>query len=182
MRHLIFVLPLLLSACASGVPAVPASVTPGVTMTAELAIANAADRRVQAVVAPWASTDIVSATVALYTELGTEALASQPYTQTDIAGNKQVVFGGLRHNTKYRIVTTAFAADGDDAGTDPDPIHDTDVSTCTTPFETTTDNVLTITGGIKLKLVNKTFSGSTTNGLVITGGGLTSSGPETASF
>jgi hypothetical protein len=182
MRPLIFALPLLLSACVSAVPAVPTSGAPGVTMTAELAIANAADRRVQAVVTPWASTDIVSATVALYTETGTTALASQAYTQTDIAGNKQVVFGGLRHNTKYRIVTTAFAADGADGDTDLDAIHDTDVSTCTTPFETATDDVLTISGGIKLKLVNKTFSGSTTNGLVITGGGLTSSGPETATF
>ncbi|MNT46009.1 hypothetical protein D3C72_1826280 [compost metagenome] len=181
MRPMLLILPLLLSACAPATMA-PASVEPGVTVVADLTVRDEADRRVLATVTPWAATHIVNAVVTLHPETGDTVLAQTDFSQADIVADRQVKFGNLKHNTKYRIVVTAFAADGDDLDTDPDPIHDTDVATCTTAFETTTDDVVTLTDGIQLKLRNKVFSGSTTNTLEITGGGLTDTGTETVTL
>lgn len=183
MRQLIITLPLLLSACAPTLTAPPAGpeAGAGVTVVANLALRDATNRTLLETVTPWTSGDIVSAVATLHPETGTEVLATVAFTQADIQANKKAQFANLKMTTKYRIVTTAFVADGPaDADTDPDPIHDTNVATCTTSFETTNESVFTITGGIQLKLRNKTFSGSTGNGLNIVGGGVVHDGFETA--
>jgi hypothetical protein len=183
MRPLIITLPLLLSACAPTLttPMAGPGTAAGVTVVADLALRDAAGRAILETVTPWASGDIVSAIATLHPETGTEVLATVTFTQADIQANKKAQFANLKMATKYRIVTTAFAADSlADADTAPDPIEDPDVTTCTTAFETTNESVFTITGGINLKLRNKTFSGSTGNGLNIVGGGLAHDGFETA--
>ena len=172
MQRPILIASLLLAGCAA--PAqLPVEST--VSVAANLAVAGAAERQVLAEMVPWAKTDIDHAVVALYTDVGIAPLASQTIAQADL--DMIVTFKGLRQTTPYRIVVTAFAPDGPDADTDPDPIHDTDVATCNTAFTTTLDPTLTLTSGIKLKLRDKVFSGATAgNALTVTNGQLSHSG------
>jgi hypothetical protein len=177
MKYLLVSLPLLLAACAApGAPSLSQPAAP-VTVSAQLAVSNSAGRQVLATVTPWTATDIHQAVVSLYTDTGTEAITSQTLAQGELG--KTLTFTNLRHDTAYRLVTTAFAADGDDADTDPDPIHDPDVTTCTTRFTTTTDTLLTLTDGIQLELRDKVFSGATSgNTVTVTPGTLTHTGAE----
>jgi hypothetical protein len=182
MRHLLLTLPLLLAACGSPPAAVGPVDAGGVTVTASLAVRDAAGRRLLAdepapTTTAWTADKIDHAFVALYLEAGDTALVTLRYEQADIQDGKTARFEKLKHGTKYRIEATAYATSDETQ-----PIHDVDLTKSTTPLETFEDPIATIDGGIRLVLRNKPFSGGASEGLDITPGGFETDADESMTW
>lgn len=155
---LLLALPLALAAC--GVTVAPAD--PGVTATGQLAIHAGGLRKLQAAITPWTRASIDHVVLAL--SAGTTAQGSLPIAASALGSN--VTFANLRRNTTYTVVATAFASADASMPIDNAAV---DASSCTTTFATTNDTAVAI-GPIKLKLLDRVYSGSGSANLAVTDG------------
>lgn len=133
-----------------------------VTAHALIAIADEDGRRVLALagVEAWKKADIDHVNVALYQVGSATPLVSQNVTQADLAGT--ITFTSLRQNTDYKVEVKAWA---DSAETVRIDNLAADAASCTTTFSTTNLAVQAV-GVLKLQLVNKVFSGTTSGSAI----------------
>lgn len=116
---------------------------------------------------PWVEADIDHVELALYKGTESRPVATLTVGRDELAQNKTVKFTQLRMNSRYTISARAWS---DAAETSPIDNADHDAASCTTPFDTTTVETVTV-DAVKLKLRNKVFSGnSNAVGITVTNG------------
>lgn len=133
--------------------------------------------RTQVTVSPYGQPNVHRLEVSLYTVANsTETpvlINGNPLTKTILNADlgKDVVFGNLRHETTYRAKSRAFTA--------ADLLISTEDADSYTDIVVGTDDRPTVSN-LKVKLINKVFSGeATASGVIVATGSLVPSGAET---
>ena len=123
-----------------------------------------APRRVQAVVEAWKKADIHHAELTLYRLPAKTKLSSLTLAQADL--DKTVKFNDLSILSDYMVEARAWADASGEVAVDN---LELDATSCTTVFETGTDDTLDI-GTLKLRLKDKLFAGKASGALGVTDG------------
>lgn len=171
LRQLLYV-PLLLAGCASPAPVAPLAAPAAapaakasVTVVSHLEVRDRAGRRVLAEVQPWGKADIDHVTLTLFQEPVTTPVHTLTIQQADL--DRTVTVKDLAIASRYRVEARAWA---DAAETIRIDDFEDRPAACTTPFTTTTDDMVSV-GAIALRLKDKTFVGTaTTTGVGVMSG------------